>query len=116
MKELKDYVLCAKRNPSKRKLLLAQFIDDFRRSKDLKMITTPITKTDQLTQLFVATAHQLAIELKLKQPLWLTKYTPLKHPYFISQFDGLKLLALRDSPYSFRVRNIYVLGNFLSRR
>lgn len=115
MKILQDYISKARKSASQRRLFLAQFIDDFRRLKDLKMLSRPVKKKDRVALLFVATAHQLALDLSLRPPEWLTKCTPLKSPYFVSKIEGLKLLALRDSPYAFRARNIYVLGNFLSR-
>ncbi|HPI41792.1 MAG TPA: hypothetical protein PLJ21_13360 [Pseudobdellovibrionaceae bacterium] len=115
MKNLSFYIQNARKNPKERRLQLAQFIDDFLQSKDLSSISQRVRLKDPLASLFIATAHQLTLDFKLKTPEWLMNYTPLKEPYFVSELEGMKMLALRDSPYAFRLRNIYVTRNFLQR-
>ena len=39
----------------------------------------------------------------------------LDKPWFVSGFENLKSTALIESPLNFRKRNIFVLGNFLTR-
>lgn len=112
---LKTYVNIAKKNYKSQKLSLAQFIDDFERTKNLKIISKKMTEKDKVTQLFIATAHQLCLKHKMKVPKWMQEFFILKDPYFVSKIKDFNLLALRDSPYAFRVRNIYVTKNFLDR-
>lgn len=116
MKSLKSYITKAQKNTVLRKQVLAQFIDDFSSSKDLQAISKKVLGKDKVSQLFIAAAHQLTINLKLKTPKWMQSNIILKDPYFVSQFEEFKLLTLRDSPYAFRIRNIFVTANFLDRR
>lgn len=115
MKPLADYIKKAQVSDEERKLWVAQFIDDFRRHKDIAVISIPLKTEDPVAKLFEAIVHQLCVELNLKTPEWLYQIKPLKEPFFVSQLPNSKFLALRDSPYLFRTRNIFVPENYLSR-
>lgn len=113
--QLEDYIQKAKESKQAEKQWLSQFIDDFRRLKDVNMLSQPISQTDVLSQTFVATAHQLVLDMKLQAPLWMNNVYCLSEPHFLSQLMHSRFLALRDSPYAFKIRNIFVPFNFLSR-
>ena len=115
MDELKDYVRRVKIGESTLRNEIFQFVDDFRLEKNVTPIEAEIGLVDYVDFLFAATAHQLCIEMGLRTPSWLHKPLSLSEPYFFSQLEGLKLLALRDSPGPFRARNIFVQKNFLDR-
>lgn len=115
MNPLVDYVKNAQQSDSQRKLWVAQFIDDFRRAKDVSVIAQPLTEKDAISKLFEAIAHQLCVELHLPVPEWLFDFEPLKEPFFVSNLPRSRFLSLRESPYLFRVRNIFVPANYLSR-
>lgn len=114
-KTIHSYIKKAKKSYSEQKLQLAQFIDDFSKTKDRSLISKPVKKTDPISQLFIATAHQLCINNGISVPKWMYDYKELKNPYFVSPNREFNLLSLRDSPFAFRIRNIFVTKNFLER-
>jgi hypothetical protein len=61
MRNIQDYVDKAKISVSQRKIYVAQFIDDFRRTKNTDLIQVEVTGDDPVTKLFEAVAHQLCI-------------------------------------------------------
>ena len=115
MKMLHDYIMVATKNVDNLRISLGDFIDDFRREKNISALADEVNEPDPVNQLFVATAHQLCIEMDLNPPQWICKPVILKEPYFLSQFASFRFLALRDSPYAFKIRNIFVNENFLKR-
>lgn len=64
-----------------------------------------------------ATAHTLALEYKLIVPDWVMKdFYFLEKPYFALDAKGdLRIVLLLESPPCFRIRNIFVSENVLSR-
>lgn len=115
METLTTYIDKARKDLSSQREELANFIDDFRRTKDINSILDRVEQTDRVSFLFAATAHQLCIELSMTIPSWLKEFHYLKDPYFVSEIDDFKFLALRDSPPAFKIRNIFITKNFLSR-
>jgi len=115
MKPLANYVDQARQGDTHRKLWVAQFIDDFRRTKDLNAIAAPLADKDSIALLFQAIAHQLCVELKLSIPDWFFDFEPLDEPFFVSNLPNSRFLSLRESPYLFRMRNIFVPANYLVR-
>jgi hypothetical protein len=115
VKTIQDYIDKAKVSVSQRKVYVAQFIDDFSRTQRIDLIQMEITSDDPISKLFEAVAHQLCINLKLDAPAWLLKPSFLKDPFFVSDLPNSRFLALRDSPYAFRLRNIFVPHHYLSR-
>lgn len=115
MKKLSDYVLLAQKSKSDQQLYLSQFIDDFRRTLNLKIIENPVAEHNSISQLFIATAHELCIENNLKIPNWMKVIYCLPEPYFVTDLPSVRFLSLRDSPYAFKIRNIFVPYNFLNR-
>lgn len=115
MKSLLEYIIQARISEAQKKISVGQFIDDFRRTQDLKSIEHPLFEQDEIAKLFEAIAHQLCLDLGLACPDWLNKPTYLQNPYFVSKLPGSKFIALRDSPYAFKIRNIFVPFNYLNR-
>jgi hypothetical protein len=115
MKTLCEYISVATQNADALRISLGDFIDDFRREKNISVLTDEANEPSPVNQLFVATAHQLCIEMKINAPEWIRKPVILNEPYFLSQFASFRFLALRDSPYAFKIRNIFVNENFLKR-
>ncbi len=100
------------------KIWLFNFVDAFRRERDLLYIkTTPIQNLDpKLLALMASTVETLCEELNLKIPRWCRSTDALCEPWFVSETESLKALSIVESPIHFRKRNIFVLENFLSRR
>jgi hypothetical protein len=115
MNPLIYYVKQAQQGDAQRKLWVAQFVDDFRRAKDVSAIEQALIEKDPVAKLFEAIVHQLCEELRLPVPNWLFNFEPLKHPFFVSNLPHSRFLSLRESPYLFRVRNVFVPANYLSR-
>ncbi len=65
--------------------------------------------------LLASTVEMLCDEARLEPPEWCAAVPALPEPWFVAGMEGLKVLALAESPVHFRKRNIFVLGNFLSR-
>jgi transcriptional regulator with XRE-family HTH domain len=99
------------------KIHLFDFVDRFRAVRDVALIESgPIPELDgRLQNLFAATTEALCAEAALQTPAWCTGIRALPEPWFVAGMESLKASALVESPVSFRARNIFVLGNFLSR-
>jgi antitoxin component of RelBE/YafQ-DinJ toxin-antitoxin module len=95
---------------------LMEFVDDFRRSKDLSALREPFVLSDErLDALAAATGEKLCMEAGLEPPEWLERVPACRNPWFVSGLESLKAIALVESPLPFRLRKIFVLGNFLAR-
>jgi hypothetical protein len=82
---------------------LMEFVDDFRRSKDLSFLREPFVLSDErLDALAAATAEKLCLEAGLEPPEWLERVPACRTPWFVSGVESLKAIA-------------FVLGNFLAR-
>jgi len=111
--ELKEQVAA---NPTRWSLYLMDFVDDFRRTKNIKMVSDPFLPDDeQFDALLASTAEYLCDEQGLQPPAWLTTVPACHKPWFVSGIENLKAIALAESPLRFRIRKIFVLENFLSR-
>ena len=96
---------------------LFNFVDAFRRLKDPRLVELPPVKKTPLKYraLLASTVAQLCSELGLITPTWAMKIVFLPEPWFISDVERLRAMALLESPVFFRRNNIFVLENFLSR-
>jgi len=99
------------------KIWLFNFIDAFRKSRDVNYVSMPPTVeiSQKMRALIASTVEALCDELNMPRPEWCACVSPLKKPWFISGMESLKAAAILESPVHFRKRNIFVLGNFLSR-
>jgi hypothetical protein len=93
-----------------------EFVDDFRRLKDLRLIEKPFALGDERFDSLLASAiEHLCAELDLETPSWSWGVPACKSPWFVSDVENLKAIAIAESPAHFRRRKIFVLGNFLAR-
>jgi hypothetical protein len=98
------------------KVALMDFVDDFRRNKDPKAVADSFCLGDEQKDAVLAGAIEtLCVELGIEIPDWLGLVPACRQPYFVAGLEGLKALALVQSPAHFRVRKVFVLDNFLSR-
>ena len=98
------------------KIPLMEFVDDFRRHKDPKMIAEPFQLSDGSKDAVLASVIEtLCDELKLEIPKWLKSVPPCREPYFLSEMENLKAISLVETPIHFRLRKVFVMENFLHR-
>ena len=99
------------------KIHLMEFVDEFRRSLDGRLIILPpLTGFDKkLTALLASTVASLCFENGLQTPEWTRKSYYLPSPWFLSGMQSLKASAILESPLAFRRNNIFVQDNFLER-
>lgn len=104
------------RDPEQWSLYLMQFVDDFRRHRDLSMMEEPLRLThNQFDALLASTAEALCDEQGVQPVPWLADVPACRSPWFVANIESLKAIALAESPLRFRLRKIFVLENFLSR-
>lgn len=97
-------------------IYLMDFVDEFRRRRDVRMIEEPFELNDErFDALLAATAEELCSELNIKPPAWILAVPAVRRAWFVSGMESLKAIALVESPLPFRMRKIFVLENFLSR-
>jgi hypothetical protein len=95
---------------------LMDFVDDFRYYKNAEMIAEPFELSDaKIDALLASTVEYLCDELEIPPPDWLNKIQPCDEPYFVSGIENLKATAIVQSPLRFKIRNVFVMENFLSR-
>jgi hypothetical protein len=96
---------------------LMNFVDDFRRHRDVRAIEESFEFCDdyKVNALLAATAECLCDEVQLTPPAWLSTVPECKDPWFVSDFERLKAIAIVESPLRCRMRKIFVCENFLSR-
>ena len=104
------------KDPQNWAVYLMDFVDDFRRNKDLRALSNPFSGTPtRWDALLASTATCLCQELNLAVPEWVEAVPSCQVPWFVSGKENLKAIALVQSPLPFRLRKIFVLENFLSR-
>jgi len=96
---------------------LAELVDDFRRQPEMTLIASPppAALPARIRCLLAATVEALCAERGWPAPAWCAAVAPLPTPWFVAGMENLKASALVESPVFFRQRNVFVLGNFLSR-
>lgn len=98
------------------KMYFYDFVDEFRRRKDLQMIAEPFELIDEkMDALLASTVEKLCDELEFEAPLWIRNIPPTKEPYFVSGLENLKAVSIVQSPIRFKRRNVFVSESFLSR-
>ncbi len=103
-------------DPENWALYLMNFVDDFRRSRDSRVLEEPFAPgNDRSAALLASTAESLCDEMYLDAPEWLSRVPAAVEPYFVSGLENLKAISLVESPIRFRLRKIFVLENFLTR-
>jgi len=104
------------RDPRWWKIALMDFVDDFRVHKDPAAIEQPFVLGDeQRDAVLAAVLESLCDELSLPIPSWLDEVPASKIPFFVAGLENLKATAIVESPVRFRLRNVFVMEDFLSR-
>lgn len=98
------------------KLYFYDFVDDFRFHKNLEAVSEAFTfDNNKFDALLASTVEALCKEMDLETPAWIKEVPPCKEPFFVSGFENLKAAAIVESPLFFRIRKVFVTGNFLQR-
>lgn len=93
------------------------FVDAFRKTKDLQLIAEPPAKglNKKEAALISSIVLDLCHELSVKPPAWAKERKTLENPWFVAGLENLKAIALAESSPYYKINNIYVLDNFLNR-
>lgn len=99
------------------KIHLMNFVDEFRRTLDPRLISIPPDKRldPRLRALFASVVLTLCNECRMLAPSWAQRSHYLDRPWFPAEMESLRASAIQESPYEFRKNNIFVHDNFLSR-
>lgn len=97
-------------------IALMNFVDDFRYYKDKAMINEPFElSNEKIDAILASVIEYLCDEIGMEPPEWVWDVPACKDPWFVSDMESLKAIAIVESPVYFRRRKIFVLENFLSR-
>lgn len=96
-----------------------QFVDDFRRCTPADRAATsvePPSKFDRYAGLVAAIVSSLSREVGQPVPVWVQE-TGSPEPFFAFPARGfaLRLRLMVESPPAFRIRNVFVPSDYLSR-
>ena len=113
LRETKEKILS---DPEHWQIHLMDFVDDFRYHKNPAALAESSEEIHETWDpLLASTASYLCDEMNIRVPQWIENIPACKIPWFVSGIENLKAIALVESPLRFRIRKIFVLGNFLSR-
>lgn len=103
--------------PDSWKIHFMEMADEFRKTQDPRLVLLPPVGSlpPKLKALLASMVLRLCGELNLAPPEWAERRHFLNTPWFPSGVESLKATALLESPLEFRLNNIFVQGNFLSR-
>lgn len=102
---------------------LRNFLDRFRRAPDINLledepdVLASLLADDGLADAYLASAAALLCqEQGFSCPEWVDRPERVfKRPWFAAKTPNLKAILLQESPAAFRVRNLFVSANALSR-
>jgi hypothetical protein len=111
------------RTPEDFSYALRNFLDRFRRNPDVSLLEeAPDMLADQFGDegladaYLAASAALLCQEMQFDCPAWAEKSDRIySRPWFAAKSPNLKAILLQESPAAFRVRNLFVSANALSR-
>lgn len=102
---------------------LRDFLDRFREAASSELIAEepellePLLRDGGRADAFLAsTAAYLATQHQLPVPTWASGSSrALAKPWFAAKTHNLRMILLQESPTAFRIRNLFVSANALSR-
>jgi hypothetical protein len=102
---------------------LRNFLDRFRRAPHINLLEdepeglAKLLDDDGLSDAYLASAAALLCqEQGFSCPEWVDRPNRVfKRPWFAAKTPNLKAILLQESPAAFRVRNLFVSANALSR-
>lgn len=99
------------------KIHFFNFVDAFRKDRSFELIKDePVDDLDEKYKaLLAAMVWALCDEIGITPPAWAVLQPPLKEPWFVAGIENLKAISIVESPAFFKQKNVFVLGNFLSR-
>ena len=99
------------------KIHFMNFVDEFRRSLDARLILCPPSADLdlKLQALLASIVCHLCREAKMDPPAWAQKTYHLERPWFVSESESLKAMMILESPLEFRKNQIFVAEDFLKR-
>ncbi len=116
MRTIQEIKHTMRHTPEYWRIPFMEFVDDFRKSKDMRFIEDPFPlEHERFDALLASTIEYLCDELGLETPEWVWEIPSCKDPWFVSGIESLKAITLVESPVYFRRRKIFVLENFLER-
>jgi transcriptional regulator with XRE-family HTH domain len=103
--------------PNSWKIHFMNFIDEFRRTLDPRLIILPPPKelSLELRGLLASIVLSLCEEAAIEAPDWARRRYDLPKPWFVAETESLKAMALLESPLPFRRNQIFVTSNFMDR-
>ncbi len=116
MKNIREVQFQMVQSPEYWRIPFMEFVDDFRKSKDIRLIEQPFQcEHERFDALLASTIESLCAELGIETPNWVWEVPSCKYPWFVSGIESLKAITIVESPVYFRRRKIFVLENFLER-
>jgi len=102
---------------------LRDFLDRFRENPTFDLIAEEpallepnLKDTGRADAFLASTAAYLALKHQLPVPTWARGNSrALEKPWFAAKSHNLRMILLQESPAAFRVRNLFVSANALSR-
>lgn len=116
MRNIREVQLQMVQTPEYWRIPFMEFVDDFRKFKDIRLIEQPFQcEHERFDALLASTIESLCAELGIETPNWVWEVPSCKYPWFVSGIESLKAITIVESPVYFRRRKIFVLENFLER-
>lgn len=99
------------------KIHFMDLVDEFYKTADPRIFVIPPVPAlpFALKALIASITWQLTEQTEQSIPDWARRLYFLDEPWFVSEMESLKAMAIVESPLAFRRNNIFVQENFLQR-